>query len=168
MVDVLARGTCSAINPRGFKDRINVPQKYLVADTKLRKIDVQLERLLEDLEEAHRIYEQKLFDDALMLFGEAGVKMYEDRAPILLKHTGEPPQPIAPVKAAIAGNKFVLGLTDAMPEWAKPFFEPKKREVEVFPDAEEYADLEEEVDPEALGGKKQNPRKNKQSLSEAA
>ncbi len=168
VIDVIARGACSAINPHNFTDRLQVPQKYLMADTVRRKLDVQLQRYLEDLEYGHKVYNDQLMDDAFQLFGDKAPQAIEERSPALLRLTGEPPQPTAPVKAAIAGNKYVLGLSDNMPDWAKPYFLAKPKPVEQFPDAEDYLDLEDEVDPEAVGGKKQNPRKNNTRISEAA
>ena len=128
--DIIARGTCAPINPN-FVDPLNTPQKYLKADVTTLSLYVDLEAWTNDLEYAHKTYEQKLMDDSLMLFGENGMRMYTERAPALLRYTGEPPQPLEPVKAAMQGNKFCLGLTDAMPKWAeKHFIKPKAAAVE--------------------------------------
>ena len=165
--DVIARGTCAPINPKNFSPPFETPQKYLKADTGERKVEVMFDQWIDDLEAAHKTYEQKLSDDAFMLFGESGLKMFEDRAPALLRFTGQPPQPVEVVKAAKAGNKFCLGLSDKMPEWAKPFFLKPEMEKQEFPDAEEYSDYEEQADPDAIGGKRV-PVKNNKKLSEAA
>lgn len=166
-VDVISRGTCAPINPLSFHDPLNTPQKYLRADTNRRRLHIDFDRWIDDLENAHRDYEQKLFDDAMMLFGEGGPKAYEERIPALMRYTGTGPQAVEPVKAAKAGNKFCLGLSDKMPEWAKKFFVKPEAPKAEFPDAEEYADYEEEADPEAMGGKRV-PVRNKNKLSEAA
>ena len=159
IIDTIARGTCSAVGPKNFTDRLDTPQKYLRADTSERTLHVDFDTWIGDLEYAHKLYDDQLRDTALALFGENGPKMYEDRAPALMRHVGEAPQPVEPVKAARTGNRYCLGISDAMPLWAVPFFTKPLAPVEVFPDAEEeYLDVEEEADPEAMGGKRVNPR----------
>lgn len=166
-IDFIANGPCAPINPK-FKSPLDYPQKYLKFQGKIPHIlKIDWDTWIADLEVGHRDWDTRLYDDAIMLFGQAGLKMYTDKAPELLRHTGPKPQPVELVKAAKAGNKFILGLSDQMPEWAKPFMVQAEKPVLEFPDAEDeldkYGDIEEAVDPEATGGKKLPVRKRAQA-----
>ena len=174
-VDTESGGTCAPINPRGWVDRLGMPQKYLtkalVTDPETGNLGIRLAPALEmwasDLEQAHKEYEQRLYNDALMLFGEAGPKNYEDRIPALLNYTGPAPQPLEPVLAALAGDQWALGLSDKDPNHIKRFYPKQETAREKFlktlqPDAdEELLDIEEQHDPQATGGKKEKVRKAK-------
>lgn len=78
--------------------------------------------------------------------------------PGLLLEVGETPDPLDYVKAALAENKWVLGLSQKVPTWAEPLYALKEHfrtVVSGVTDAEldKYRDEEEAADPEALGGK---------------
>lgn len=166
-----AKSTCAPINPRGWNDPLNTPQAILV---KALHTDED-GRLALDLKSAYADwrdslkqkaieYDQRLYNDAIMLFGEAGPKQYEMRAPALVNFTGVGPQAWEPVEAAIQGNSVALGKRplEADPRIAK-FFAKKEAPKLSFAD-EDLQDLEEEYDPNATGGKKVAVGKKKDKL----
>lgn len=177
-VDTESGGTCAPINPRGWHDRLGMPQKYLVKaltpDPETGNLGIRIRPALEmwaaDLEQAHREYDQRLYNDALTLFGEGGPKAYEDKIPALLNYTGTPPQPLEPVLAAIEGDQWALGLSDKDVNNLQRFYPKQETAREKFlktlkteadEELEERLDIEEEHDPKATGGKKEKVRKTK-------
>ena len=172
-LDFIANGPCGPINPK-FDAPLRVHTKYLrFQPNKASLLIIDYDQWITDVEIAWKDWDQRLYDDAILLFGTAGPKMYKERAPELLRHTGPHPEHVELIKAAKAGNKWVLGLKKPngeaypMPEWAAQFI-PKKEEIaEEFPDVDEYGDVEEQYDPKALP-KSENPRKNNTKAKEAA
>ena len=85
----------------------------------------------------------------------------------LLAEIGQTPEPDDYVKAAMAGNRWVLGLSPVIPTWAAPLLalkEAQKREWErgvTDSDLDKYRDDEETMDPSAVGGKIVKVRKPK-------
>lgn len=163
-----AKGTCAPINPRGWVDPLNTPQKYVRVKTdedRQRVIFVDLERWELDLEEAHRIYDQKLYNDAVMLFGERGPDAYAEKAPALMHFTGPGPQSIELVQAARDENPWALGKTLTPDSRLVKYLPSSARARPSFKGVDPAA-LEEEHDKDALGGKKQSLGKGKR-LQEA-
>lgn len=162
-LDFISNAPCGPINPK-FNSPLNIPQKYVKFqpdDTARLKIDY--ETWIADLEAGHKDWDQRLYDDAIMLFGAQGPRAYQERVPELTRHTGPSPLAVDLVKGARAGNKYMLGLTDKQPSWVLALMPKIVEVVEEFPDVDDldkYGDEEEEADPEATGGKKTNPRKN--------
>lgn len=160
-IDTISQGTCAPINPRGWVDPLNTPQAVLTKALKRNEDGV----LYLDLQETYALwrdnlkqkaieYDQRLYNDAVMIFGEAGPKMYTEKAPALLHFTGEGPQAWEPVEAALQGNSAALGKKPIAsdPRIAK-YFAAKEVPVLSFKD-EDLMDLEDEMDPEATGGKR--------------
>jgi hypothetical protein len=156
-LDTISNGTCAPINPKGWVDPLNTPSKYVRLakdeDGNL-SLDVQLEQWAAQLEQDHKEYDQRLYNDAMMLFGAEGPKAYEDRSPALMNYTGGPPQAIEPVWAAIDRNSYALGLTTVVDERVAKYFPKKERVRPSFRDLDPALDVEEQHDPEALGGKR--------------
>lgn len=127
-LDIVANGPCAPINPDGWGAPLLPPQKYVKfqSENGMPSVTIDYDFWIAELTEAHKTYDQKLYDDALLLFGEGGPKHYEERSPALLRYTGLPPQPIEPVKAAKQGNKWVLGLTEKPDPRLTPFFVVEK------------------------------------------
>jgi hypothetical protein len=142
--DVVADDACAPINPHGWSSPLVVPQKYLRVQPDDRSMLKEMYGpWLQDLEAAHKEYEQRLFDDAMTIFGNEGPKAYEDRSPALLRYTGAAPQPIEPVLAALQGNKWMLGLTDKPDPRLTKFF---VQETPVVPDySTDYSEEDEAV-----------------------
>lgn len=155
--DTVGKGTCAPINPKGWVDPLNTPQKYVSVkrdEDGMRSFFVDLERWEQDLETAHREYDQKLYNDAVMLFGERGPDAYTERAPALMHFTGTGPQPIELVQAAIDGNSWALGKTSTPDPRLIKYFATRERKRPTFKDLDVAVALEEEVDKEATGGKR--------------
>ena len=176
ILDIISNGTCSPVAPKGWTDRLETPQKYiaLVNDgSGTQRFEVKLGEWAADLEEAHEAYDKKLYGDAMMLFGAEGPKAYEDRTPALLNYTGPGPQALEPIWAALDGNAWVLGKTDVPDPRLTRFFITQKKTRPSFRDvpddatADQLQTLEDDVDPDALGGKKIAVKKGQRRLVEA-
>jgi hypothetical protein len=155
--DTVGKGTCAPINPRGWVDPLNTPQKYIKAirdEDGMRSFFVDLERWEMDLENAHREYDQKLYNDAVMLFGERGPDAYTERAPALMHFTGQSPQPIELVQAAIDGNSWALGKTLTPDPRLVKYFASTAKKRPSFADTDEATALQDEIDPKGTGGKR--------------
>ena len=76
----------------------------------------------------------------------------------LLLELGATPTPLDYPKAAMAGNKWVLGLSNTVPTWAAPLLTMQEvfkqlAEATDDDDLDKYRDEEDAADPEAIGGK---------------
>lgn len=170
-LDFIANGPCGPINPKGWSAPLSVHTKYLKFQPEdASNLLIEYDRWIEDTENAWKDYDTRLYNDAIMLFGAQGPKAYREKSPELVRHTGPSPEPVELIKAARAGNKWVLGLKRQdgsdypIPEWAEPFIRKAEVAKEEFPDVEDldrYGDIEEEFDPKAVGGKRVNPRATK-------
>jgi hypothetical protein len=164
--DTVGKGTCAPINPRGWNDPLNTPQKYVSVirdEDGQRSFFVDLERWERDLEVAHREYDAKLYNDAVMLFGERGPDAYAERAPALMHFTGTGPMSIELVQAAMDGNSWALGkVTTPDPRLVK-YFAKKDKARPSFKDLDTALDVEELHDAGATGGKRV-PVKSRQRI----
>lgn len=110
-----------------------------------------------------------------------------EKQAVLEALVGKPPLPVEPIAAAMQGNSWMLGLTDRVDPRLEPFVRKETRrqkmlkslpdfsdslsaietqaaEVEAEPtdwddELDKLLDVEEQVDPQATGGKKVNPKK---------
>lgn len=100
----------------------------------------------------------QLRETATVLYGQEAANAIRNPPPELLQQLGpEPPLRPEPIEAAMSGNRWILGLTDAKPEWAYEFYpEAGEQEttepVKLYPDVEEPEDLDQhrEIIPVAL------------------
>lgn len=155
---------CAPINPKGWNDPLNTPQNVLTRALGKDEDGRPMLRLKDSytlwrdfLKAKHAEYDQTLYNDAVMLFGQEGPRAYEQKSPALLNYTGEPPQAWEPIEAALQGNSAALGLKPLAsdPRVAK-YFAKKEVKTVSFKDEEleNLMDIEESVDPDATGGKK--------------
>lgn len=168
-IDTISQGTCAPINPKGWVDVLNTPVKFkrLAKDEDgMLSIEIMVDDWLTELEQKHREYDQKLYGDAMMLFGAEGPSAYEERKPALVNYTGEPPQAVEPILALKDENSWILGKTTTPDPRLTKYFIKKTRERPSFRD--EDLDLEEEHDPQATGGKTVPVGKKKAKLAEVA
>lgn len=154
------------LKPVGWRAPLMPPQKYFefprLSDG---TFTINYARWISDREKAKEDFERRKINNAKLMYGEQAGEMLKKMPPELLNAVGSPPDPVEPVLAASAGNKWVLGLSPNKPEWAEAFFtgdeETTKRNNrratdlladldqirDQFPDAEDDA----EVDLDELG-----------------
>lgn len=168
-------GPCAPINPKGWNDPLGTPQAVL---TRSLRRDADTGRWVlamrdgyavwrDALKQASKEYEQRLYNDAMMLFAAEGPKAYEDRSPALLNFTGEPPQAWEPVEAALQGNSAALGKKPLASDKRLAQYFVKHEPVKLNFRDEELMDLEDEHDPDALGNGKTVPVKPPKKKHEA-
>lgn len=98
--------------------------------------------------------------DAMTAYTHAKNGEWEKVPKVLFHEIGSIPQPDEYIKAAMAGNKWALGLTNKIPEWALPLValdelrKADKLKGLTASDLDKYADVEEDADPDATGGKR--------------
>jgi hypothetical protein len=89
------------------------------------------------------------------MYGDAMASAIEHPSPALLAEVGPKPFPVEPVLACKQGNKWALGLSDddtrGVGQYLAKFVEDTEPD---FTDADRWGDLEDEMDPDATGGKK--------------
>lgn len=148
-IEVDSMDPCAAITPYGWTPPILwngqpfvAPSNFMHVNGKARFgfIDIRYDEWLAHTEERHRQYDDLVMNTALREFSSAAPEMVRRKDPALMRIVGDPPFPLEPIQAAKQGNKYVLGLSKAMPEWARPFFTPRATVVKQFPDAEEFDD----------------------------
>lgn len=161
-----ALAPCAPINPKGWIDRLDTPASFkkIARDEDGRPgLLIDIDKWIEDREQAIQRYDQQLYDDAMMLFGENGPKAYEERIPALLKYTGLGPEPVELLYALKDGNSYILGKTNTPDPRLTKFFRVRNKVRPTFRDEdltlEEAA--EETHDPEALGTQTGRPVKVK-------
>lgn len=140
-------------------------------------IEIQYEEWLRDWDAADRM-RKSVLDELISRSPVDIATMQEYRKnppPEIMKTIGAGPierRPREFIAAAMKGNRWALGLSDKMPDWAKPVMaqwelvQPQGQsynpaEMGEYPDAdddepeeERFIDIEEEHDPEATGGKR--------------
>lgn len=119
-------------------------QKFLkVTDAAAGLITIDYDAWILELQQAHLDYLAWAREEAFKMFGEMGTKALEDRHPGLMARVGEAPEPVERVKAAKAGNRWVLGIPmpdgspAPRPAKADLYFPPAKKKEEVDPLADE-------------------------------
>jgi hypothetical protein len=167
-IDTISGGTCAPINPKGWVDVLNTPVKFkrLAKDEDgMLSLNILVDEWIAYLERKHEEYDQKLYGDAMMLFGAEGPAAYEERKPALVNYTGDPPQAIEPILALQDENSWILGRTTTPDPRLTKYFVKKTRARPSFKD-EDLEDLEHQYDPNAVGGKKVPVGKRKRVAEE--
>lgn len=99
-----------------------------------------------DAQHAEHQWQERLSQHARAMYGDSAAQALEHPSPALLELVG--PKPVIPVEmidACIAENRYALGLTDKMPDWAREHCTPRVVERtreqlrEQFPDADDDA-----------------------------
>jgi len=124
------------------------------------KIRINYDKGLSERQDAHSEYHQRAVEEAASRqwpVPELGTPYRRELQLII----GKPPRPIEPVVAAMQGNRWILGLTKVVDERLTPFIETPHRQREEMlrklPDFRDepidaYGAIEEQYDPEAVGG----------------
>lgn len=155
-IDTDSGGTCAPINPKGWVDVLDTPSKFkrLAKDEDGRvALEILVDEWIAYTEKEQEKYDQKLYNDAMMLFGAEGPKAYEERAPALINYTGHPPQAVEPLYALKDENSWILGRTTTPDRRLTKYFVKREKVRPSFKD-EDLETLEEQYDPDAVGGKK--------------
>jgi hypothetical protein len=192
VVDISAKpkpGPVSLINPVGWdapRDPVTgfspgiPPQKYLVFNPmNMFKIGINWAAWKADLRAAKRDWEAELHvkasqmsphDAGAALLGASTDGTYADASPELLRVTGPRPHPVEPVIAAEQGNSWILGKSPKIDARLYKYFHEAPDNEPDFRD-EDYSDVEEQADPEALGtqsGRPVHPNRGKETWTEFA
>lgn len=145
--------------PSSFPDRVAINYALLMEDNH-RAWDKYFDNLL-------KIGTKMPGVDAMTAYTHAKEGEWEKIPAGLLAELGQTPEPDDYIKAAMAGNKWVLGFSSTIPKWAAPLMalkDAKKRQAErgvSDGELDKYRDEEEFTDPDAIGGKVQKVRKPK-------
>lgn len=173
-LDTDAMGTCAPINPKGWVDILNTPVRFKKEEKNEDGnlvLNIRVDEWIAYLEQEHAKYDQKLYADAMMLFGTEGPEAYDQRKPALINYTGPAPQPLEPIYALKDGNSWILGKTTTPDPRLVKYFAKHVRPRPSFKDedlVEQVEQLEEQHDPDALGGKVQKVGKGRRALAEEA
>lgn len=170
LIEIATGEPTGVIEPIGEFARIAPlfpPQKFIhTVPGRPYDLAIDYEAWLAELVDAHQAYKQLETQVGISLHGSA----YDATKPSLevRQIIGAPPLAMEPVKAARAGNKWALGLTAAVPSWARAFVAAVRPPAEAFPDAEdeEYADAGE--DPEQDEVEIERPRSAKGAAPRAS
>jgi hypothetical protein len=154
-------GPVGAPSPKGWRPphpALMPPMQYFRWDVP-GQLDARIDydAWITDLRSLHSEYTQQIWEIARARFGEKAAEAVNNPPPQLLYEAGPGPLKIELVMAMRQGNRWALGFTPEDKANIARFlpFEPVPYEPDLRDD---LLDLEEEVDPEALGGKKQKIR----------
>lgn len=140
---------CGPLSLRGFPVKhvkLKTPAKYFkITDTAAGEITIDYDRWEVELLTAHTEYDLHALEQATALYGDKGPQAIKDRDPALMRRIGTPPERVERVRAAKAGNRWVLGLpnpatgeAEAKPKWADVYFPaPVAVQLQSFPNADE-------------------------------
>lgn len=135
-------------------------------------IEIDYTGWISDLRAAHREWDQNLQRFAQAMYGDAMAQQIETPSPALLREAGPKPFPLEPVIAASQGNLWILGFSKEDTKGVGKFLPKKVDDLSAYnfgnddiaaePEKDEWAELEEEIDPEAVGGKRVPVKPNRQ------
>lgn len=156
--DTRGMGTCGPTNPKGWTAPVMPPSHCLAEhEDRPKEFTINYSKWLGENREHQRRY-----SDEIRTWAQRMKLSIKD--PDVIEMVGKPPTPVDLILACQSGNKWALGLVpmDQVPPWAEPFryvFETKREmPLHAYPDLDKYADVEEAIDPQALGGKKIVPK----------
>jgi hypothetical protein len=124
-------------------------------------VELQDDQLIQSLEVAHKEWEERMMQLGYAMHGES---FNPDRPTAqLLRLVGRRPQRMEYALAAKQNDAWVLGLSPTLPKWAAKIQKESAGAVDKFAflkddEDDPYGSLEEEVDPQAVGGKKVRPK----------
>jgi hypothetical protein len=161
---------CGQPTPDGWTAPLIPEGPYVkIASSAELAIEIDYAGWISDLKSAHAEWTRAMRAFAQSMYGDKMVEAEDHPPPALLAMVGPKPFPLEPVIAASQGNKWILGFS-AVDTKGVGAFMPKKNLIEGYdfsdndgsapsdtPMADvkdEWAELEEELDPEAVGGKR--------------
>lgn len=145
---------CGPLEPQ-FVAPLRPNDKYITINSRRRQLVIRYADIIRDIEEATAGWDSQLRDYARKNYGTKAPEAIKNPPADLLDLVGpRPKERREPWEAAMQGNKWVLGLTSAKPEWAMEFFpeesvsksQPFALEItRRYPDADEAQDQDEEA-----------------------
>lgn len=140
------------------------PQHYLrTVPKKPWAIKIDYEAWLTDTRDAHRAYMQRALQESAAR--QWPVPEPGEYSAALTSIIGTPPHPLEPIIAAMQGNAYVLGLTNKVDARLVHFFESPVDRMLDFSDVPDYSDVEEEADPDAVGGSRERLSRGKRGAT---
>lgn len=135
---------------------------YLIFDpVEVGKVTVDYDKALMEKDRAIDDWSTLIRQNALAMYADKAGEQIEHPGPGLLQLVGPKPVGRELIAACQAGNKWALGFTDAMPQWAAPLMatlpQPRKLTEQAYPDADEDADGALDVPTPKRSHKKQTP-----------
>lgn len=140
---------------------LDVPGEYMLikaTDDGSNVVEIQYPTWITTLEDAHREYEKRERQLLQARFDDEWHKYREQVPEDIRLFLGRKPDAVEPVVAAMQGNAWVLGLTTRVDLRLVKWLEPVAVETPVskygdFSAVVSAEDVEEDADPDALGGK---------------
>lgn len=170
VIDKRTGDPIGSITPQGWSAPWRPDQAYMRPDPEdPRRLIIDLAQALRDAREAHEQYAE----DWKRAAAARNIDPNDQRNHgILLQVVGPLPKPWQPIKAALDGNKWILGFTTKPDPRLVPFLTTKRQRAEAsleglesFADDPEVEalearlDIEEQADPDAVGGRRVKPAK---------
>lgn len=113
---------CGPLEPQ-FQAPLMPNDKYIRINSRQRRVFIDYEAILKDIEDADNDWDGQLRDWARKTYGTEAPKAIQNPPPELLDIVGpKPRERKEPWEAAMQGNKWMLGESPKKPEWAKEFF----------------------------------------------
>ena len=139
---------CGFLETQGWAAPLFAPSRFMKVDPIENTLDIDYEGWVRSVDEAHAEWEKLLREYAIQLYGQGGVTAaIAHPQPELLDRVGPKPKQLRePIEALMAGNKWMLGLSEIKPAWALEFF-PDEPEPELLSEIEitnKYPDAEDE------------------------
>lgn len=130
-------------------------------------IDILSHEMKEDHRQAMKAWTEKLYMAGSQMQGDS-FNPDNPSASVLLA-VGPKPHPVELCIAHEYGDPWILGQTDVMPAWAKPYFvrsafdetafmREAEGKVKAMMEADRFQEVEEDLDPDAVGGKTISPK----------
>lgn len=131
--------------PQQYRGKDLLPSIHYMKfdEERLGQFTIDYERWKEDLEQAHRHWHEQAENTANAMYGDMAGKALANPPRALATLVGPKPMAVELVEAMIAGNRWILGLSDVRPDWADELL-PK----EEAPVRSRYADPEDEDEEE--------------------
>lgn len=146
-IEIRTGHPCGLIQPK-FSAPIEVPQDFLKVDLENPyMLIIAYDPWIASLRAAIAERDRRMRSVGLAIHGDK----YDPDKPSReqLEIVGPSSQPVEPVIAAKQGNKYMLGFTDKMPDWTRPFFIKEVEPETVYEDVPEgsFPDADDEKDP---------------------
>jgi hypothetical protein len=164
-------GLTGPVKPKGWKPPHPslMPQPQYLRWDSPGQVDCRIDydAWITDLRNLHSEYQQQIWDIARHRYGEKAGDAVQSPPPELLYEAGPGPMKIELVMAMKQGNRWALGFSAEDTRKVAQFLPPEPIVLE--PDfRDDFLDLEEEVDPDALGGKKQKIKSPRERAAQEA